>query len=326
MHTCLRSLKLKTGETLDLLRVTCPDAEYRDRILSFLGHKGPDWAVPMRENLDGPLEGLAQHFYLGVVGEEIVGNASHVEGLARPVALLQHVFTRPERRRQGICSAIIGALTQDFVARGGRASSLHTGYQSPAYTIYQAHGFVGYRDTGAMAWFPDPDFRTDFFRPRPATVRDTRWEDWAPLEALYATEEGWYLRSLRFAQWGRSGYEHDYIQLRLGLRQGRMAQAKVLVADDGAVLGHAYLARNGAFRDDTWLLEFFVHPNGVGEAPALLAALDLNVGAKVQCTTDSASPEKAALLEQRGFRLEATLRQQVRRDDDWLDVGIYRVG
>ncbi len=325
MHTVLRSLTLKTGETMDVVRVTAPDADYRDRILPFLAHKGPDWEVPMRENLDAPLEGLAQHFYVGVVGDEIVGNASHIEGLERPVAILQHVFTRPERRRQGICSAVIGALTEDFIARGGRASYLHTGYQSTAYTIYQSRGFVGYRDTGIMEWFPDPDFRTDFFRPRPTTVRDTRWEDWALLEALYETDEGWYLRSLRFGQWGRSGYEGDYIRLRLGLRQGRLAQAKVLVADNGAVVGQAYLARNGAFRDDTWLLEFFLHPNYAGEASALLEALDLNVGAKVQCYTDSASPQKAEALARCGFRLEATLRDQVKNDDEWLDVSIHTV-
>ncbi len=323
MHTVLRSAKLKTGETMDVVRVTCPDEEYRERILPFLAHKGPEWQVPLRENLAAPLEGLAQHFYLGVVGDEIVGNASHVEGLARPVALLQHVFARPERRRQGICSAIINTLMADFVARGGRASYLHTVYQSPAYYIYQSVGYVGYRDTGSMEWFPDREFRTDYFLRRPATVRDTRWEDWPLLQALYAVEEGWYLRSIHFGQWGRWDYEAEYVYLRQQMGEGLIAQVKVLVADTGAVVGQAYLAREQRFRQSTCRLDFFVHPNYYAEASALLDALDLDRAAKVQCYVESTQPEKAELLEKRGFRLEAALPRQVQRGDEWLDVSIY---
>jgi len=323
VHTVLRSVKLKTGETMDVVRVTCPDEEFRDRILPFLAHKGPDWEVPMRENLAAPLEGLAQRFYLGVVGDEVVGNASHVEGLDRPVAILQHVFTRPDRRRQGICSTVIGTLAEDFLSRGGRASYLHTGHQSPAYYIYQSVGFVGYRDTGTMEWFPDPDFQAEYFRPRPITVRDTRWEDWPRLEALYSIEEGWFLRSIHFGQWGRSGYEGEYISLRKAMREGGVEQVKVMVAEGGAVVGQAYLSRDRRFLRQTWLLDLFVHPNYYDDAHALLGALELDRGAKVQCYVDSTQPEKAALLEHRGFRLEATLPRQVQRGDEWLDVSIY---
>jgi hypothetical protein len=314
---------LQTGETLDVVRVTCPDEEYRDRILPYLAHKGPDWAVPMREHLAGPLEGLAQHFYLGVVGDTIVGNASHVEGLEPPVAILQHVFVPPERRRLGICSTIIRALAEDFVARGGRVSYLHTGHQSPAYYIYESVGFAGYGETGIMGWMPDPSFATQHFRSRPTTVRDTLWQDWAPLEALYEVEEGWYLRSVYLRQWGRSGYEGQYIQLRLRMREGRVAQAKVLVAEDGGVMGHATLARDEFLHGDTWLLDFLVHPNHVGEALPLLEALDLDGSEKVQCYVDSAQPEKADLLQRRGFRREAHLSRQVRRGEEWLDLEVY---
>ena len=74
MKTHLRSIPLKTGETMDIFRVTAPDAEFRERILAFLHHKGQPWQVPMEQNLQADLEGLSQHFYIGVVGEAIVGS------------------------------------------------------------------------------------------------------------------------------------------------------------------------------------------------------------------------------------------------------------
>jgi GNAT superfamily N-acetyltransferase len=319
----LRSVELKTGETMDVVRVTCPDHEFRDRILPFLAHKGPDWQVPMRENLAAPLEGLAQHFYLGLIGDQVVGNASHIEALERPVAILQHVFVPPERRRQGICSAIIHALADDFVARGGRASFLHTGYQSPPYYIYQSAGFVGYRDTGTMEWFPDPTFKEAHFAPGATHVRDTRWADWALLEALYGTVEGWFLRSVHFGQWGRSGYEGHYIYLRKEMAEGGVGPVKVLASDTSAVVGHAYLSRDGRFRGSTSLLDLFVHPRFRDRAGVLLDAIDMPAGTKVQSYVDSSQPEKAELLRARGFEVEATLPRQVERDGAWLDVSIY---
>jgi hypothetical protein len=323
MKTHLQSVLLKTGEALDILRVTAPDEEYRERILRHLHHKGEPWQTPMELNLQGDLEGLAQHFYLGVVGEEVVGNASSIEALQHPVGILQHVFTPPERRRLGICSSIIGAYAADFDARGGRAAYLHTEYDSTAYHIYRSAGFVGWRDTGIMERFPDPKFAEDFWAVRPVTVRDTRWADWALLEALYAIEEGGYLRSLYARQWGRSGYEGQYVHHRKDLAEGRIAQWKVLEAANGAIVGQAFIARDRTFRGDTWLLDVFLHPSYLAEGGRLLAALNLDLDAKLQAWCDSGQPEQAALLEAAGFSLEATLPRQVRRGDKWLELRLY---
>jgi hypothetical protein len=319
-------MELKTGETMDIFRVTAPDAEFRERILAFLHHKGQPWQIPMEQHLQAELEGLGQHFYIGVVGEEIIGNASSVEGLERPVGILQHVFTPPARRRQGICSAIIRAYVEDFDARGGRAAYLHTGYDSAAYHIYKAAGFVGYRQTGIMERFPDPHFHEDFWAPRPVTVRDTRWADWALLDALFGIVDGWFLRSIYGHHWGRSGYEGQYVHNRKDLVEGRIAEIKVLEAENGAVVGVAYTVRDHVFHGDTWLLEVFVHPNHSGERERLLAAVNLRLGAKVHCYCDPTQPEKARMLEAVGFTPEATLPRQVRAGETWLDLTIYATG
>jgi len=323
MKTHLRSVKLKTGEMMDILRVTAPDAEFRERILVYLAHKGMPWMVPMEEHLAGELEGLKQYFYIGVVGDEIIGNASSVEALERPVGILQHVFTPPERRRQGICSSIIRTYADDFEARGGRAAYLHTGYDSPAYHIYRSVGFVGYRDTGIMERFTDPSFHEDFWARRPTIVRDTRWADWALLDALFGIEEGWYLRTIHHRQWGRSGYEGQYVHAREEMTHGEIVQMKVLEAQNGAVVGLAYLSRDRLFRGDTWLLDLFVHPHYYDDAVRLLQAMDLDRHAKVQCYGDATQPEKAEMIEAVGFRQEAFLPAQVRRGEEWLAVTVY---
>ena len=323
MNERIKTVELKTGESMDILRVTCPDAEYKDRILPFLGHKGDPWEVPMRLNLEAELEGLGQHFYIGVVGEEIVGNASSIEALDRPVGILQHVFTPEARRRQGICSAIIHAYAADFDARGGRAAYLHTGYDSAAYHIYASAGFVGYLDTGTMERFLDPAFEADFWAPRPVTARDTQWQDWALLEALYGVVDGWRLRSFHFGQWGRCGYEGEYVYLRKELGEGRLQQPKVLEAGNGAVVGHAYLSRGGLLRREGWMLDFFLHPDYYDQASVLLDSLDLNAVERVWCLADAAQPEKGEMLKRRGLKLEATLPRQAKIGEEWVDVRVY---
>jgi GNAT superfamily N-acetyltransferase len=323
LKTHLRSVTLKTGETMDVFRVTAPDAEFRERILKFLQHKGEPWQAPMEQNLEAELEGLGQHFYIGVVGEQIVGNASSVEALERPVGILQHVFTPPEWRRRGICSTLIRTYVEDFDARGGRAAYLHTGYDSAAYHIYRSAGFVGYRDTGIMERFPDPHFHEDFWAPRPVTIRDTRWSDWALVDALFGIEEGWYLRSVCARKWGRSGYEGEYVYTRQQMGEGSIIQVKVIEADNGAVVGYAHLSKDLRFRGDVWLLDVFVHPNYYAAGAGLLAAMDCSLDGKVQAYCDSQQPDKARMLESAGFSLEATLPSQVSKGEEWLDVMVY---
>jgi GNAT superfamily N-acetyltransferase len=321
MH--LGSVKLKTGETMDIFRVTAPDAEFRERILKFLQHKGEPWQTPMEQHLEAELEGLGQHFYIGVVGEEIVGNASSVEALERPVGILQHVFTPPGWRRRGICSTLIRTYVDDFDARGGRAAYLHTDHNSPAYGIYRSVGFVGYLDTGTMERFPDPGFHADFWAPRPVTVRDTKWADWALLDALFGIVDGWFLRSIHYRQWGRSGYEGQYVVSRKDLAEGRISQMKVLEAANGAVVGMVQIGCDSIFHGDTWLLDLFVHPNYYAAGAGLLTAMDFGLDDKVQAYCDSQQPEKVGMLESAGFSLEATLPRQVRRGEEWLDVMVF---
>ena len=135
MHEVIAGHKLSTGEEMSTIRVTAPDLEYKDAILSLIGHKEPYWLVPVSEAMEGKIEVLKTYCYLAFLGGQLVGNITTAEALGEPVGMLQHVFTVPEHRRKGIASFLMQDLIADFRARRGRALYLGTGYGSEAHRI-----------------------------------------------------------------------------------------------------------------------------------------------------------------------------------------------
>lgn len=326
MHETLGTVELKSGETMHIVRVTAPDDEWKDRILPLLGHKGQPWQWQMEIAFDEQLEGLQQHFYVGALDSgEVVGNIMHVEAMVPPIAILGHVFTPPEHRRKGICSHLMEALTGDFRARNGRAVFLHTGYDSAPYHIYAQWDFVGYRDTGSMAWLPEEDFFEKQFAPRPVSVRETRWGDWPALEALAEVDRGWHLRSVFLDLHGFGSFEGAYLRVRRGMVDGLVRDFRVLAAEDGAVMGYALLGRWGAFPGDPLALDLFVHPDFEDNAEELAAAIDLPEEERVIAFADGESPRKAEALEAAGMKREAALPEMVTDGEGKArDVLIFR--
>ena len=324
MREQLDVVTLKSAETMRMLRVTAPDEEFAERLLPFLGHKGEPWERPMRLALHGDpsIADLATHFYIGLVGDTVVGNITHVEKLERPVGILQHVFTPLEHRRKGICTALMRACTADFVARRGRALYLGTGYDTPPYHIYRGFGFDGIGESGWMHWFPEADFEADFFAPSPARVRECTWGDWPLTHALTVSRPGWILRSVEFHIYGPLGFELEYLELRQRLTQQRIIAAPCLEAQSGAVVGFATLTRQPQWNFNTLLLDFFVHDSFSDRATALLAALP-DCDEKLQCFVDEEATAKAEALRTAGFRKEATLTRQILWDGRELDVEVY---
>jgi hypothetical protein len=303
----LDTVELKSGEQMEIVRVVPPEADWGERILPFLAHKSNPWQWQMKLVFEEGLPGAAQYFYEGVLDGEIVGNIMTVESMDPPIGILGHVFTPEEQRRKGICSRLMEALTNDFRDRDGRALFLHTGYDTPPYHIYESWGFEGYRETGTMSWVLEPDFRANQFRPRPVEPRETHWGDWPALEALAETPGGWYIRSAWLNQHGFGGFEGEYLHVRRGLVEERVRDFKVLAAEDGAVMGYALLGRWEAFPGKPLVLDTFVHPNFVGDATALVQAVDLPRDEGVFALSDSASDGRATGLEAVGFALESTL-------------------
>lgn len=316
-------VELKSGERAQVWKVTAPDPQWAETLLTFLVHKGQDWLEPMREALQTGLEGLTMNFYECTLGEQVVGNITVLESLDRPVGLLQHVFTLPEHRRKGVASALMEAIRQDFRIRGGRAMYLGTGYQSPPFWIYHGYGFRPIGETGHMRWLVEDGFLDKYFAPGPVRVRDTRWGDWPLMEALYATVEGWTLRSLSQRLYGQSNYEGPFVALMGALAKGRVKQSKVMVKQDGAIVGHAAVWAQPEYPGEPWLLEFFVHPSFHERAGELLGSIFVTPGHKLQAVADSDAWDRHRALREIGMWREACLRRQFLWQGRWLDLHYY---
>ena len=323
MEIDLGPVTLKSGEEARLYHVIAPEPLWWDRVATFLAHKGHTFLWPMEVAFREGLSGLRMNCFECVLDGEVVGNITTVDALERPVGILQHVFTNPDHRRKGICQQLMRVLGDDFLARGGQAMFLSTGYDSPAHWIYHSFGFRAIAETGLMGWLPEEGFHAEYFSPGPVSVRDTQWPDWPCLDALYLTTGGWYLRGFLASQYGHSSYEGAYPTMVEAREKGQVTDIKMLAKADGAVMGHAFVGPDSRWRGNPYVLDFFVHPNFHGEAAKLLNGLSLPTDRKVQCYADGAAGERCAALEAMGFAQEATLKRQIKKGEEWVDVVAY---
>ena len=323
VETRLGETTLKSGERMSIIKTTAPEPAWTERIVPYLAHKGDLWLGAMRRAYNDGLDDLVMSDFLGVLdGGEIVGNITTVEHLG--VAILQHVFTPEQHRRKGICNALMQALSDDFRARGVRAAYLGTGHDTPPYHIYAGFGFRGRGDSGKMTWLPDEGFEASHFAPGETIIRETRWDDWPLLEALYSLSGQWQLKSFHLQLIGHANYEGPYLQLREGMEEGSVLDVKVMQKTDGAVVGHAALAVQKLWKGRPLVLDCMAHTNFHDRVPALIEAVQLPPGRKVQAFCDGLAGAKMAALEAMGFAREGVFEAQIDDEDHRpLDVVVY---
>ncbi len=319
----LGTVELKSKEQMRIVRITTPEPQWCDRLLKLLGHKGQDWLDSMRLALTEGIAPAELRFFVGLLGDELVGNIMTTICSGGRTGILGHVFTPEQHRRKGICTALMRAVTEDFKAGGGWAMALGTGYDSPPYWIYHSFGFRGQQDTGHMIWRVVEDFDARWFAKGPTQLRDTNWDDWAPLELLYSVEDGWLYRSAFFGQVDFGGYEGLYWHWYNAIQSGTVSQHKIMTGPSGAVVGQAYIWRDSRFgrnHSAASVLDFFVHPDFYGDLGRLLGSFTLDDMGKVQAYADGAAEEKIAALQQIGFQIEATFKGQIDHRGRLVDV------
>ena len=324
MNTTLATETLRTNERLTIECVAAPEPGREAQIRPFLGHKPANYRAHIEAALTGQCDALETRFYIGLLDGEMVGNIMTVE--AGGIGIFGHVHTREDQRRKGICDAIMRHQMAEFRSRDGHVLLLGTGYQSPAYRIYAAHGFrdwpVG--NPGAMRYDTAPQemFEAEFFAPAPARPVPARWKHW-PLVALLATVPvPPTLRSLALNLWGVALLEGPYSQFLHAYSARPDACAAVLESETGAVTALAT-----CIPDSRWpgmqLLDLFAHPVAtVQDLTHLLQSLPLPASS-VQCYADARDVQKIGALEASGFRRTATLPNQFREPDAWCDVLLY---
>lgn len=324
MRTVLAEKTLRTGERLTIECVLAPEPTREAQIRPFLGHKPPNYLAHIEAALAGQCDALETRFYIGLTDDAMIGNIMTVE--TNGVGIFGHVNTRQDQRRKGICDAIMQVQMEDFRQRSGRVLLLGTGYQSPAYRIYETHGFrdwpVGH--SGLMRYDAEPqaEFEAQWFTPSRCKPVPARWKHWPLVALLAAVPVVPCLRSLTLPLWGVGLLEGPYCRFMAAYGSRAEAQACVLESETGAVTAFATCVP-----DERWpgihLLDFFAHPNvSLEDLTALLQSLSLpSVG--VQSYVDPRDAPRIAALEQVGFEQAVILPNQYREGEEWRDIWVY---
>ena len=175
MYEAFEDLTIGNDERVECGVITGPDPEWAERIESLLSHKGAKWNW-QNSRLIRNDEGVETRYYVLHRAGDLFANIMTVtlEG----VGIFGHVWTRPEDRRKGACSALMPVQMEHFRQNGGRALFLGTGFGSTAYRIYSENGFRSVEPgSGAMSYFTDSpdDFENWYFQNSPSVVEPLCW-------------------------------------------------------------------------------------------------------------------------------------------------------
>lgn len=322
MYTKLGTAQLKGGEKVEIGVVRGGDKQWLPRIKPFLEHKGGFWNWHIAEALRGRIKGLETRFYIMVLNGEIISNIMTVE--ANRAGILGHVYTAPNRRRQGAAGLLMKLQMADYKKRVPQGIlSLGTGYDSHAYHLYKKHGFRGIEEgSGYMRYKPNSRLDRRWFGKGRVAFQKLAWGHWPQFDALGVHEHGDWLRSLRFSMFGRASWEGPFLQLHQECQQGRGKCAVMVKKGNGAVVGYASLFPNEQFGGGSYLLEFYAHPNFFRNLGTLLARISLP-RAKVITYLSSDSKARIRAVKSAGWLREGHLKGILSGPGKSLDVLIY---
>jgi predicted GNAT family acetyltransferase len=272
MYIRIEKVNLNTGEEIEIGLVAGPDSRRKEEICSLLAHKGHPWTFHVEKALDGTITDLQTRFYLGILGGHAVSNICLFEHDG--VAILAHVYTKPEFRQRGIARQINRIVMEDFRQRGGRVLTLSTEYDSHPFRLYASFGFKEIiSGVGNMTCELEPGCQQRIFAPgSEVSVRDQVWADWPHLNLLYHQSGGDWFRSVRHALYRPQSYERCFLEERVEVETLHLC-AKTLVTEDGVVVGNLACGPDPRWYGAAGLVDLHVHENYAEHASRLLDGL-----------------------------------------------------
>lgn len=295
----LGSVTLKSSEVVRAAAIRGPDPEWRDRIARLLLHKGDPWNWQNSELLTRDT-GLAAWFY--VLHRAGAPFAHIMTAECNGVGILGHVWTEPTDRGLGGAAALMTLQMAHFRSRRGRALFLNAAPGSPAFRLYERHGFRAIEEgSGTMRFGGDC---AESFAPAPVRIEPVNWSHWPLLPALITAAIPGIVRCHPLNLLGRKSPEEELLpHLRAAARPPQVLAA---VAPSGAVVGLAAW-NQPAHLPGAIVADVFCHSNFWPHSDALLAALLASApSARTIAFADSTCPEKSGCLGRAGFRLAAT--------------------
>jgi hypothetical protein len=321
---------LATGERVDVGVVRGPDAEWAERVETLLCHKGDPWNWQNHRVLTTEV-GIESWFYLLHRGGIPFANCMIAERAG--VGMLAHVWTNPQDRGKGACSALMRVLTDDFRSRQGRALFLFTRFDSVAYHIYQRFGFGSVEpQSGFMDWYATSSeaFEAAYWKKGTTEIQPVRWAHWPSSLALCMGDSPGVVRCVPLKLIGRQSSQRPFLPL---LREeerrqavGEAPQALVLHNEETtAVVGFTAWDWHPLW-DDTCLVDVYCHTNYWDKARNLLASLALPEADRYLAYSDIGCQEKIRVLVEEGFRQTAVFTRRVPSTSAktaFLDVALF---
>lgn len=322
MYEKLDEIELKSKECMEVGVISVPDEPHAEEVKKFLGHKPGHFKWHIERCVTETLDELETYFYIGKVDGNVITNIMTVEH--QGIGILGHVFTLPEQRRKGACKGVMAYQMEHFRQRNGRALYLGTGYNGHPYHIYHGFGFESViPESGFMKYFVDTDFEERYFSPASAQVKSVEWHDWPKMTALSGMVGSDTLRSLAWNIYGPSNLEGPFLSFKHALEtEDTYDDAKLLVSNDGAIVGWTTVRGDSRWRDAIGQLDLFFHPNFADAVPDLISSLEIS-DMKVQCYVDSTAEKKAEVLEASGFDCEGRFKNQFTYKGQKYDVLVF---
>jgi len=322
-----------TGPADSIIKVIRPPAgEYAEPIFRLLEHKGSPWTADIKERLEGErLEWSCDYFVIAEIKEKIISNIWFgTSSQNKEIGTLGHVFTRPEHRGRGLCSALMEVACRIFREQGGLAIYLGSG-TPVAIRIYERYGFRLYNpprgESGIFRWVVknDPDsFDDSYFAPLPVSIRQGHPGDLSLMGALYNCPHPWLIKDFAHQVYREPGFEGQFLQMIEELKQGGCF--RVLENSARQVMGAALLIPNKRpYQGHVKILDFLVHPNYFEHAESLVEGIltEAQPHEVIRAYAASGDKDKIAVLKNSGFGGRCRLRNQFRTDQGSADLRIF---
>jgi GNAT superfamily N-acetyltransferase len=331
---------LKTGETLEVMRVPAPCGEWAERIVNFMYVRHIEYANcswhrnAIRVAAGEFADESDDVFLVGLLDGEIVGTCWYgAPAGTLDLATFGRVVTLAAHRRKGISRVLCAATVDDFRARGGWAMHLGTGRTNPARFIYENLGFRHYNfieNEGTIMRLvlrgEYDTFEDEYFAGgKSVTVRPLHWGDLARAEVLYNLPH-WFLKDTTCGIFANTPFEGQFYDIMAEVGD-RGEPGMVLETGEKRMAGMAYTAHTKAGADaqeHIRVLEFLVHPNYMEKAPQLIAAVASDgLAMKLLAYSSALDVSRCEALEEAGFTREATLEDCLQDAKSVFDMYVY---
>ncbi len=316
------------------IRIVPLDLPVDDRdLLALVWHKGSPWVEDIHRRLQGECAGSRDRFFVGYDGSRPVAMVWYTVSETEPrLALLGHVYTRPEHRRRGLATRLMETAMAEFARQGGVVVQLFT-YNPETLPFYERLGFetlYASRAMHATDWYlRRPAGSTvlidTWFAPRACRVRPLAAGDLPQYCLLYNLEHRTRLKDR--AQEIGLGLEAELAFIH-SLERSCQGRAACCVLDNGrTIVGIGSLAACGfPHQSHVGLVDYYTHPDfsesGGQLAESALAerrALGLEI-VYALCVDDEKRQTFAAL----GFEHLARLPGHYRVGEELVAADLYR--